>query len=140
MAGCQHEIESFDRRFGQLLDEALSNPPEESSTREELVAAREKLALCLEKGLSRRFLHTQFRRAGGAVSYQRFCVLLKEVVKDMELVRRIKEREINGGERRKAKSVGSPLVDARRRGKTLSEIRSEATAALAQVANLVNDG
>jgi len=57
MAGCQHEIESFDRRFGQLLDEALSNPPEESSTREELVAAREKLALCLEKGLSRRFLH-----------------------------------------------------------------------------------
>jgi hypothetical protein len=136
MASSQDENESLDRRFGELLDEALRNPPEESTTRVELIVAREKLARCLEKGLSRRFLHAQFTRAGGVVSYQRFCVLLKEVVKDMELVSRIKERETIGGERRKGKSGGSRLVEARRRGKTLSEIRGETTAALAQVAKL----
>jgi len=135
-ASSQDEHERLDRRFGQLLDEALTNPPEESTTRVELIAAREKLALCLEKGLSRRFLHAQFTRAGGVVSYQRFCVLLKEVVKDMELVSRIKERETIGGGRKQSKAAGSRLVEARRRGKTLSEIRGETTAALAQVAKL----
>ena len=60
MASSQDENERLDRRFGELLDEALRNPPEESTTRVELIAAREKLALCLEKGLSRRFLHAQF--------------------------------------------------------------------------------
>jgi hypothetical protein len=136
MASSQREIESLDRTFGELLDEALSNPPEDSSTREELIAAREKLALCLEKGLSRRFLHAQFTRAGGVVSYQRFCVLLKEVVGDMELVSSIKQRELNAGGRKKPKSGGSRLLEARRTGKTLSQIRSEATEALAQVAKL----
>jgi hypothetical protein len=136
MASSQRENESLDRTFGELLDEALSNPPEDSSTREELIAAREKLALCLEKGLSRRFLHAQFTRAGGVVSYQRFCVLLKEVVGDMELVSSIKQRELNAGGRKKAKSGGSRLLEARRAGKTLSQIRSEATEALAQVAKL----
>jgi hypothetical protein len=138
MANSQDENESLDRRFGELLDEALRNPPEESTTREELIAAREKLALCLEKGLSRRFLHAQFMRAGGVVSYQRFCVLLKEVMKDMAFVRTIREKEAaseSGG--RKAKNGGSRLLNARRKiGKTLSEIRGETTAALAEIANL----
>ena len=138
MASSQDQNDSLDRRFGELLDEALRNPPEESTTRVELIAAREKLARCLEQGLSRRFLHAQFMKAGGVVSYQRFCELLKEVVGDVAFVSAIREKVAAsraGGS--KAKNGGSRLLDARRKmGKTLGEIRIETTAALANIANL----
>jgi hypothetical protein len=127
MASSQDENESLDRRFGQLLDEALRNPPEESTTRVELIAAREKLALCLEKGLSRRFLHAQFTRAGGSRELSALLRAAQGGVGDVAFVSAIRETVAAsraGGS--KAKNGGSRLLDARRKmGKTLSEIRSE---------------
>jgi hypothetical protein len=139
MAASQNDDEKVDSRFSRLLDEALANPPEETTTREQLAASKAKLLQCMEAGLSRRFLHGQYLRAGGMVSYQRFCVLLKEVVADDVLVGRIKGKYERKGARGDGKEGGSRLLAERRRaggqGKTIEELRSERTAALVEAAN-----
>ena len=56
MATGHDENESFDQRFGRLLDALLSNPPEETTTREQLAAFRDKLVGCLQEGRSRRLM------------------------------------------------------------------------------------
>ena len=84
MATGHDENESFDQRFGRLLDALLSNPPEETTTREQLAAFRDKLVGCLQEGRSRRLIYAQFIDAGGVVSYQRFCVLLNDLVADQD--------------------------------------------------------
>src|ERR1700731_2872577 len=137
MAASQNEDEKVDSRFSRLLDEALANPPEETTTREQLAASKEKLLRCMEAGLSRRFLHGQYLRAGGVVSYQRFCVLLKEVLMEERLVGRIKDKYEKKGVRGGPKEGGSRLLAERRKGglgKTVEEIRAERTAALTAAA------
>lgn len=138
MAASQNDDEKVDSRFSRLLDEALANPPEETTTREQLAASKAKLLQCMEAGLSRRFLHGQYLRAGGLVSYQRFCVLLKAVVADEVLVGRIKGKHESKGARGDGKEGGSRLLAERRRevgpGKTIEEIRTERTAALVEAA------
>ena len=64
MADGHVESEPLNHRFRQLLDAALRHPPEETTTREQLAATRDKLVRCLEAGMSRRFLHAQFVKAG----------------------------------------------------------------------------
>jgi hypothetical protein len=139
MAASQNDDdEKVDSRFSRLLDEALANPPEETTTREQLAASKAKLIQCMEAGLSRRLLHGQYLRAGGLVSYQRFCVLLKEVVLDDALVGRIRGKYKKKEARGSAKEGGSRLLAERRRGgpgKTIEEIRTERTAALVEAAN-----
>jgi hypothetical protein len=136
MADGHEENETFGQRFRQLLDAALRHPPEETTTREQLVASRDKLVRCLETGMSRRFLHTQFVKAGGVVSYQRFCVLLNDLAVDEERVSAIKRKH------RKARR-GSKLLEARRSeggiGKTLEQIQSESAQALARVAGFAEE-
>ena len=136
MAAGESDNEKVDSRFSRLLDEALANPPEETTTREQLAASKAKLMQCMAAGLSRRFLHGQYLRAGGLVSYQRFCVLLKEVMADDALVGRIKGKYGSKGSDRK--EGGSRLLVERRRGvgpgKTIEEIRTERTAALVEAA------
>ena len=72
---------------------------------------------------------TQFVKAGGEVSYQRFCVLLNDLAVDEERVNAIRRKH------GKAKR-GSKLLEARRSegGKTLEQIQSESAQALARVA------
>jgi hypothetical protein len=129
MADGHVESEPLNQRFRQLLDAALRHPPEETTTREQLAATRDKLMRCLEAGMSRRFLHAQFVKAGGVVSYQRFCVLLNDLAVDEERVSAIRRKH------GKAKR-GSKLLEARRSegGKTLEQIQSESAQALARVA------
>jgi len=129
MADGHVESEPLNQRFRQLLDAALRHPPEETTTREQLAATRDKLMRCLEAGMSRRFLHAQFVKAGGVVSYQRFCVLLNDLAVDEERVNAIRRKH------GKAKR-GSKLLEARRSegGKTLEQIQSESAQALARVA------
>jgi hypothetical protein len=129
MADGHVESEPLNQRFRQLLDAALRHPPEETTTREQLAATRDKLVRCLEAGMSRRFLHAQFVKAGGVVSYQRFCVLLNDLAVDEERVSAIRRKH------GKAKR-GSKLLEARRSegGKTLEQIQSESAQALARVA------
>jgi hypothetical protein len=140
MATGHEENEPLDQRFRQLLDAALSNPPEETTTREQLAATRDKLVRCLEAGMSRRFLHRQFTEAGGVVSYQRFCVLLNDVVADEELVSGIKRKNgtVKGRRGMEQRGSGSKLIAARRSergiGKTLEQMQSESTKALVRVA------
>jgi hypothetical protein len=140
MAAGESDNEKVDSRFRRLLDEALAHPPEETTTREQLAAAKETLRLCIEKGLSRRFLHGEFLRAGGVVSYQRFCVLLKEVLMGDALVEQIKGKYESKGGRGGAKGGESRLLSERRKaaaaGKTIDQIRSERTAALIDAAKL----
>ncbi len=92
MATGHDENESFDQRFGRLLDALLSNPPEETTTREQLAAFRDKLVGCLHEGRSRRLIYAQFIDAGGVGSYQRFCVLLNDLVADQDRVSAIKRK------------------------------------------------
>ena len=129
MADGHVESEPLNQRFRQLLDAALRHPPEETTTREQLAATRDKLVRCLEAGMSRRFLHAQFVKAGGVVSYQRFCVLLNDLAVDEERVSAIRRKH------GKAKR-GSKLLEARRSegGETLEQIQSESAQALARVA------
>ena len=139
MANGHEQNEPLAQRFKVLLDTALRNPPEETTTREQLSATRDKIVKCLETGMSRRFLHTQFIKAGGAVSYQRFCVLLAELVDDQERVNAIR-RKYGKGRRagREERGSGSRLIEARRNergiGKTLEQIQNESTEASARVA------
>jgi hypothetical protein len=138
MATGHDENEPLDQRFTQLLDAALSNPPQETTTREQLAGTRDKLVQCLEAGMSRRFLHTQFTKAGGVVSYQRFCVLLHDLVTDQDRVSAIKRKYGNGRRGPEQRGSGSKLIEARRSGrgtgKTLEQIQNETTEALARVA------
>jgi hypothetical protein len=138
MATGHDENEPLDQRFTQLLDAALSNPPQETTTREQLAGTRDKLVRCLEAGMSRRFLHTQFTKAGGVVSYQRFCVLLNDLVDDQERVSAIRRKHGKARREREERGSGSKLIEARRSergiGKTLEQIQSESTEALARVA------
>ena len=138
MATGHDENEPLDQRFTQLLDAALSNPPQETTTREQLAVTRDKLVQCLEAGMSRRFLHTQFTKAGGVVSYQRFCVLLNDLVTDQDRVSAIKRKYGNGRRGREVRGEGSKLIEARRSekgiGKSLEQIQNERTEALARVA------
>ncbi len=138
MATGHDENEPLDQRFTQLLDAALSNPPQETTTREQLAGTRDKLVQCLEAGLSRRFLHSLFTKAGGVVSYQRFCVLLNDLVTDQDRVSAIKRKYGNGRRGREVRGEGSKLIEARRSergiGKTLEQIQRESTDALVRVA------
>jgi hypothetical protein len=142
MARSHDENDPFNERFSQLLDAALSNPPEETTTREQLATSRDKIVRCLRAGISRRFLHTQFVVAGGVVSYQRFCVLLNELLHDEEVVNGIKGRGVAAkgrvADRDRERGNGSKLIAARRSdggiGKTLGQIQSETTQALVRVA------
>jgi hypothetical protein len=142
MAISHQENEPFDDRFGALLEAALRNPPEETTTRDALARSREKIVRCLKAGMSRRFLHTQFVKAGGVVSYQRLCVLLNDLLRDEEIVNGIKGKSFGAKCRagNRGASNGSKLIAARRRdrgiGKTLEEIQRESTAALVRVAGL----
>ena len=142
MAISHHENEPFDDRFGALLEAALRNPPEETTTRDALARSREKIVRCLKAGMSRRFLHTQFVKAGGVVSYQRLCVLLNDLLRDEEIVNGIKGKsfETKGRAGSRQGGNGSKLIAARRReggiGKTLEEIQRESTEALVRVAGL----
>ena len=140
MARSHEENQTFDNRFGQLLEAALSHPPEETTTREQLGRSREKIVRCLKAGLSRRFLHRQFVAAGGVVSYQRFCVLLNDLLEDEETVNGIKSKTFRASGRgaQREGNNGSKLIAARRGeggiGKTLEQIQRESTEALARVA------
>jgi hypothetical protein len=142
MARSHDENEPFEARFGQLLEAALSNPPEETTTREQLATSREKIVSCLKAGMSRRFLHAQFMKAGGVVSYQRFCVLLNDLLQDEEIVNGIKRKTFTtrGRGANREGSNGSKLIAARRGeggiGKTLEQIQRESTEALVRVAGL----
>lgn len=142
MATSHQENEPFEDRFGQLLEAALSHPPEETTTREQLGRSREKIVRCLKAGLSRRFLHRQFVAAGGVVSYQRFCVLLNDLLEDEETVNGIKSKTFaaRGRSPNRNGGNGSKLIAARRGeggiGKTLEQIQSDSAAALARVAGL----
>ena len=143
MAISHHENEPFDDRFGALLEAALRNPPEETTTRDALARSREKIVRCLKAGMSRRFLHTQFVKAGGVVSYQRLCVLLNDLLRDEEIVNGIMGKSFATKGRagsRQGGNNGSKLIAARRReggiGKTLEEIQRESTEALVRVAGL----
>ena len=143
MATGHEENEPLDQRFTQLLDAALSNPPQETTTREQLAGTRDKLVRCLEAGMSRRFLHAQFTKAGGVVSYQRFCVLLNDLVTDQDRVSAIKGKYGNGRRERELRGSGSKLIEARRSGKgigkTLEQMQRETTEALVRVARFDED-
>ena len=134
MADGHEENETFGQRFRQLLDVALRHPPEETTTREQLAATRDKLVRCMEAGMSRRFLHARFVKAGGVVSYQRFCVLVNDLADDEERVSTIRRKHGKAGRDK----GGSKLLEARRGergiGKTLEEIQNESAQALARVA------
>jgi hypothetical protein len=138
MATGHDENESFDQRFGRLLDALLSNPPEETTTREQLAAFRDKLVGCLQEGRSRRLIYAQFIDAGGVVSYQRFCVLLNDLVADQDRVSAIKRKYGKGSRGREEQGSGSKLIEARRSGrgigKSLEQIQRETTEALVGVA------
>jgi hypothetical protein len=142
MATSHQENEPLDERFGALLEDALRNPPEETTTRDALVRSREKIVRCLKAGISRRFLHTQFLKAGGVVSYQRLCVLLNDLLRDEETVNGIKRKTFDrkGRAGNRECGTGSKLIAARRReggiGKTLEEIQRESAEALVRVAGL----